>query len=272
MREHLLLIALLAIFALASLALQLTHSEYLKSLGPNLVAGFIGSFATIYGFEFILKRREARLALPVKAATYEDVRLIARWALMLWKSAYEASIGDSLPKSWEDLLSQRSINNVCLLLDIDRPVGAFPEIHWRHYLCTELTRIYTTALILLSRHGATLEPEVYGAVHRIASYNFGTSISQSEEMHTRMQITTPPVLLFYGSPIPEWFEAVLLLSRWTASEYKKLARQLSPNIHEPYEFTPLKTTDKPPSQVQNAEELLAQIAEQTKQNSAQGGH
>ena len=237
--------ALLVLFALLSFALKWTDSDYLKSLGPNLVAGFIGSGVTVYGVEYLQKRREERRMLPVKAAIYEDVRLIARWAMDLWRHAYISSVGDSAPQSWAGLLSEESIAKIRAALDFDKPVGAVPDVLWRDHFKNELTRIHDLAEKLLTRHGLMLEPNAYSAVHCVAIFNFGTVIEQSETVHRRLRIKWPSLLAFYGSPHGEWFEAVLAMHMWTISEYQTLVRKGLQNLREPHVFVPLKASNNP---------------------------
>jgi hypothetical protein len=48
-REHFILVGALVLLTVAAVAFNWSGNDYLKNLGPNLVAGFVGSALTIYG-------------------------------------------------------------------------------------------------------------------------------------------------------------------------------------------------------------------------------
>jgi hypothetical protein len=110
----------------SALILQIFGNENLSSLGSNLFAEFVGAAVTVYGIDYLIKRREERRLLPVRAASYEDVRIMTHWALDVWKNAYINSVGDASPKSWADLFSEVAIQKIALSLDITKPANVVP--------------------------------------------------------------------------------------------------------------------------------------------------
>jgi len=151
--------------------MQLMGNGYFSALGSNLIAEFIGAAAIIYGIDFLIKRREEKRLLPVKAASYEDVRVMTHWALDLWKEAYVNSVGDSSPKSWDDLFSSESLEKIQLALDITKPAKIFPKQPWSNYFDWVMERIHKHAEKVLERHAGFLEPEVHNAVYVIVYHS-----------------------------------------------------------------------------------------------------
>lgn len=122
-KENFFLVSLFLFLIGGAVAIQEYGGTYGASLGPNLVAEFIGAAFTVYGIDFLIRRREEKRLLPVGASSYEDVRIMTHWALDLWKTAYEDSIGNSDPRSWRELFSDEFIQKVMIGLDIRMTQG-----------------------------------------------------------------------------------------------------------------------------------------------------
>ena len=80
-RECFSLAAVLIALRVGSYLIGTFTNEFLRYLGPNLVAGFIGSAVTIFGFDVILRRRQQRLHLPIQGAIQFDMCLVCFSAL-----------------------------------------------------------------------------------------------------------------------------------------------------------------------------------------------
>jgi len=246
--------ALLLVLIAVSYRLTTSTNALLKDLGPNLISGFIGSAVTVYAIEFLQKRREKRRLLPVTASVFEDVRLMTDRALLFWKTCYQTSVGDGELSSWEDLLSESSIQKVLDSLDISRPPGIYPDVKWRNYFCEESTYIRDSAERVLTRHGMLLDPEIHNAVHKLVYYNYGTMIPTVEVTDRRFGVVNrPPILGYYIPRFSEYFDALLVLHRWTLSTYRMLLeRGAAASVHEPYTYTfkPLPIVQHPEARYQ----------------------
>jgi hypothetical protein len=229
-----------------ALALQFLCGEGLSSLGSNLVAEFIGAAVTVYGVDYLIKRHEERRLLPVKAASYEDVRVVTHWALDLWKGAYINSVGDSSPKSWADLFSEDTIKKVQMSLDITKPANVIPAQPWSTYFDREMEKIHAHAEKVLERHAGILAPEIHGAVYTLVYYNHH-KISEMIALDKQLGVPRPTCLGSYVPIIRNWFDAVLTMQTWTIAAHQKLTRSGIVNIHNPYTFSPLEEKALPPA-------------------------
>ncbi|MGY3872573.1 hypothetical protein ACW5XA_05160 [Aeromonas dhakensis] len=245
---HVTLFALFLVFIIGAVSLQIFGNDTFSALGANLLAESIGAAATVYGIDFLIKQREEKRLLPVKAASYEDVRVMTHWALDLWRKAYEQSVGDSVPNSWADLFSEESLAKIQKSLDITKHVNTLPSQPWGTYFDGEMDRICKHAEKVLERHGGFLEPEIHNAVYTIVYYNF-TKISHVILMDKHIGIPRPTNLGGYAPMIRAWFDAVLTMHDWTAKIHPYLTKNSIVNIHPPYEFSQLEIRDNPPAQL-----------------------
>lgn len=147
-------LALVLVFLCAgSYALSRTPSSYLQNLGPNLLAGFIGSACTIFGFDLVLRRREERLRRPIRAAIYNDVCRLCRAACVAYvKRAREVPY--ETPSRLPEAL-------LLVLSDINF-IGTESGQMW-------LTSIQDKAERILERYMVHLEPGMVEQLQRIAA-------------------------------------------------------------------------------------------------------
>jgi len=229
-------------------AYLLTYSPNsgLSGLGSNLIAEFLGAAVTVFGIDYLIKRREDDRLLPVRASSYEDVRLMTHWALDLWRGAYESSVGDNTPTSWVELLSEESLHKICISLDITKPANVHPPQPWSVYFDDASERIHKHAEQVLARHGFVLDPEVHNAVYAVVYYG-GHKISQLQGLDRHDRIPRPTNLGSYVPIMREWFDAVLSLHAWTISTHMYLVRHSVTDIHNPYLFRPLDVKTSPPA-------------------------
>lgn len=254
---HVTLLALFLAFIGGAVLLQNFGNDTFSALGSNLLAESIGALATVYGIDFLIKQREEKRLLPVKAASYEDVRVMTHWALDLWKSAYIQSVGDSVPNSWADLFSKESLDKIKVSLDIRKHAHTLPEQPWNIYFEGVMEKIHTHAEKVLERHGGFLEPEIHNAVYTIAYYNH-YKISNLIALDKTNGVPRPTNLGAYVPMIEVWFDAVLTMHDWTTKTHPYLTKHGIINIHAPYEFSQLETSDNPPARF-NDGILMAQV-------------
>lgn len=245
-RDGLKLPALFAVFIGVSTRLCFLKNEAASSLGLNLLAGFIGSLVTVYGIDYLARQREERRMLPVRAAAYEDVRIMTAWALNLWKEMYSNSVGDAAPTSWQEVVSPVSVGKIFVALDINKPAKVIPSRSWGAYIDHTLQRIHDHAEKVLMRHSANLDPAVHGAVYGIV-YHEQFGIGNLIALDRREGIPRPTNLGAYMYHNREWLEAVLLLHEWTRKAHKELTRQGISHVHAPNIFSRLEENVAPPA-------------------------
>jgi hypothetical protein len=229
-----------------ALALQVFGSENLSSFGSNLFAEFVGAAAAVYGIDYLIKRREERRLLPVRAAAYEDVRIMTHWALDLWKNAYINSVGETDPHNCADLFSEDIIKKIQLALDITKPANALPKQPWSTYFDREMERIHKHAEKVLERHAGHLDPEIHGAVYTLVYYSHHR-ISSLIKVDQQLGVPRPTNLGSYVPVVQQWFDAVLTMHEWTITAHQQQKRKGMSNIHEPYVFRPLEEKTHPPA-------------------------
>lgn len=255
-KDNIFLVALFLILIAGALIVQECGGTYGASLGPNLVSEFIGAATTVYGIDYLIRRREEKRLLPVKAASYEDVRVMTHWALDLWKAAYEKSVGNADPTSWRQLFSDEFIQRVMLALDVTKPANILPAAPWGNYIDHEMQRIHQWAEKILERHSGALDPEIHRAVYSIIYYKHH-DISNLQQHDRRGGIPRPNNLGSYMPAIREWFDAVIELHEWTVQTHEYLTGNGITRIHAPYNFA-APTVSKTPDARLDPTELIQQ--------------
>lgn len=241
--------------------LSKNSNSNLSSLGSSLVAEFLGAAVAVFGVDYLIRRREENNLLPVRASSYEDVRLLATWALDLWRNAYNGSVNDSAPCSWEQLLSEESVNKVLVSLDITKPANILPPMPWGSYIDHELDRIHGHAEKILERHGFILMPEVQNAVYNIVYYGGSTYRVMNIRRIDQQERVPRPTNLGSGFLLTrQWFDAALLLHRWLVSAHKKLIHNGFSHVHAPPEFLPLLRDRQLPASIE-----LSKLQEQVQE-------
>lgn len=222
---------------IVSFFMMISSSQYISSIGSNLVAGFIQTIVTLYGIDLLISYRDQKRDLPIYSCLYEDIRMITVRSLSLWHRAYEESVGDDTPKNWSELLSSENINKISYYLDLNKATKVIPEKVWSIYLDDQLEEIHTRSHDAMQRYIGKIAPEVYQALHTLSSapthkYKFQSLIKDLAQW----QPGYPAVLASRMIILPEWFSAVLVLSNWTEMEYKRLSDMGENNLKSPYKF------------------------------------
>lgn len=244
LKDNIFLVALFLILLGGAWLVQEYGGNYGASLGPNLISEFIGAAVTVYGIDFLIRRREELRLLPVRAASYEDVRVMTNWALNLWKTAYENSVGNADPTTWRQLFSDDFIKRVMMNLDIRKPANILPPAPWGNYIDHEMERIHQWAEKILERHGGVLDPDIHRAVYSIVYYKHH-GIANLQQHDRRDGIPRPNNLGSYMPVIREWFDAVIELHEWTVQMHEHLIRNGITRIHAPYHFVAPTVTEAP---------------------------
>lgn len=225
------LFLLLVIFAWLLIS---QSNQFLSGLGNNLLSNFIAAGVTVFGIDFVIRRREAKRLIPLKAAVYEDIRVMTHWALDLWKDVSNYSIGDESADDWETLFSEDALKKAWTCFDINTPANTYPPMSWADHLDSQMSKIHKHAERCMERHGHALDPEVHRALYTIVYYEW-YPIRNLINLDTQMGTPRPKTLLCYAPMLMDWFNAILTLNRWTKANYPLLTKDGVLGIHLPYE-------------------------------------
>jgi hypothetical protein len=97
---------------------------------------------------------------------------------------------------------------------------------------------------ILDRYMHQLEPEVFRAVHRLATHNH-YSIDSMRQLDSRNSWSRPTNLGSYLADIPEWRQAVLALHAWVSRTHPELEKEGATEIFAPEKFSLESRRDKP---------------------------
>lgn len=187
-------LALVLFFLCAgSYALSRTSSAYMQNLGPNLLAGFIGSACTIFGFDLVLRRREERLRRPIRVAIYNDVCRLCAAACVEYKRRASNNYFDT-PHRFEQAL---------LLLLYD---SSFIESESGR---TWLALINGKAERILERYMVHLDPEMVAQLQHVVALDLN---SLDDIRSWRNTLPTDQ---------KQWLGAIVGLHKWTWREFER---------------------------------------------------
>ena len=216
---------------------------------------------TIYGIDYIIKLQEKQRLIPLKAAAYEDIRLVVHWALDLWKTIFVESVGDNSIHSWDELFEKINLQRAMKMLDIRKPANINPPMPWGNFFDMNLQQIFERTEKIQGRITSSVEPEIYQAV---STLNYHTLSLKTVGFITNMDrangIPLPSALFYHFAPIPEWFSALLILQKWTVSTHDSLVKSGAKFIYAPYAFPKLEVSPTPRAQLPESE-LELQINE-----------
>ncbi len=185
-----------------SYALSRASSSYLQNLGPNLLAGFIGSAFTIFGFDLVLRRREKRLRRPIRAAIYNDVCRLCRTACIAYIERASA-VPRGTVYGWKGAL-------LCVLND-SHFIESQPGEIW-------LASIREKAERMLERYMVHLEPEMVEQLQHIAAVDLrflGDIGLRRNGLPTEQQ---------------RWLDTIVELHDWTWREFNRGELRISEPI------------------------------------------
>lgn len=223
-RQQLKLPALFLVLGGCAFALQRFGSPFFSSLGGNLISDFITAAILLYGIDVLVKDREERRLLPLRASVYRGVNGLVGRCLRTWHEAYERSVGTPHLKSWQELFSEDVLHKIFLQLDLGKKAPTTdPALKWFHYLDERFEGIRKSADQILDRNGVFLDPQVHHDVSRIASF-ITPKMAEFEKLDKRMGYPRPRCLYAYHPKDDEWFATVLRLLGWCEDTHRYLKR------------------------------------------------
>lgn len=187
--------------------LSLATDDYLKNLGLNLLAGFIGSIVTIFGLDVLMRRMNAHLRVPLRAAVYHDINGLLERAYWFWALGAAASAVhiSPNPRTHMDYLSESAINQAI--------EGEKFSTYWLESESAggrdSLSRISAEAEWISGQYGGNLNPDIVLALQMLTRDDFASG------------------LYSHGVIFPsfrEWSSGVLTLAKWAYQEHRYLER------------------------------------------------
>jgi hypothetical protein len=245
-RNHGLLVILLAVGIAVSLAMDWCPNSYIKGLGPNLLAGFIGSAVSVYGIDHLQRRRQMREQIPLLASCAEQVHLLSQTAIEFWRQAYQASVADGAVQSLEDLFAPSSIEKIKASLYMNAQSDETGK-DWSQRLTSAMYGVRVTASEILDRYATVVPPDVHRAIHVLAWVWLEKLVDMVRSSCPSLGYPIPDTLGGYWPEKPDWFEAVLTLHQWTEEIHRIFLDAGITFTNAPYKFIPPEQTDNPPA-------------------------
>lgn len=219
--------------------------------GLNAFTEILGIIVTIVFVAQLIRQQELRRTLPLQAAAYEDVRMLATRIIQFWEAAFyqavpqpvplelakilEASADLSVshmtpPLSVEHLFSLETINAIRVCLDLDSQPNVAPPRTWWEWLPQQEQEFYSRAERILERHAVNLDPEAYALVHQLMN-NFlhpdtGMRIMEAIRQFDQQEgFPRPRNLAAYWGTTAEALENVIKLNKWCIQKKRFLEKK-----------------------------------------------
>src|SRR4051812_9832473 len=88
------------------------YSSRFTDFGLNAFTETLGIIFTIVVVDQLIKNQEFKKSLPLRAAAYEDVRMLVTRIVYFWKEAYEQSVPLATPKTVGELSTAESFEQI----------------------------------------------------------------------------------------------------------------------------------------------------------------
>lgn len=208
--------------------------------GLNAFTEILGIIVTIVFVDQLIRQQELRRTLPLQAAAYEDVRILATRIIQFWEGAFYQAVPQPIPLvlvniikaspdfpvslttpplSTEQLFSIESFNLIRLCLDLDSQPNVAPPRTWWEWLPQQEQEFCSRAERILERHAANLEPEAYILVHQLINNllhaDTGMRIMGAMRQFDQQKgFPRPHNLAAYWGTTAEALETVVKLNKW----------------------------------------------------------
>lgn len=213
----------LFLIAFICLYLWLRLDGQISEFGLNAFTETLGIIVTVLIVDQLIRRQEQVRLLPQQAAAYEDVRLLISRMVSFWSETYKSSVTGSAPESLEELFSEESLTKICNHLNMDSQPNVVPRRTWWEWFPQNQIDFRKKAETILERHNSILDPEAYGAVHKIATHIMDPEmIATSRQIDIKSGFPRPKVLGSYWFPIEDYGSPILELVSWCKKKEKVL--------------------------------------------------
>lgn len=218
--------SILLLLAVASFVLW--QRGPLKDFGLNAFTEILGIIITVVIVERLLARQEARRNMPLKAAAYEDVRLLVSRLVSLLRTMFIEAVPQPAPTTVDALLTKESVDSIVSNLNVDAEAPVFPDKKWFEYLRDVGDEQRQAAEKILERYAATLDPKAYQLVHKLLDGTLDIGLMTPSTVRHLDRVKgwpRPTVLGFYTVIDSIDPEPIRLLYEWTVETEMLLRRR-----------------------------------------------
>jgi hypothetical protein len=195
----------------------------LSDFGLNAFTETLGIIFTVLIVEQLIRGQEFKKSLPLRAAAYEDVRLLVTRVVYFWHGAYEQSVPEATPKTVAELLTKSAFELINLNLDLDSKPNVTPATTWWQYLPHQQKDFITRGERILERHAVGLDPYAYALIHAMTTRQVEPEIiGLIRRADTEMGFPRPHNLGNHFLVLDEFLASVPQLYEWCKQEKELL--------------------------------------------------
>jgi hypothetical protein len=225
---NLLLTVFLIGVLIGALVIWIFGGKNYTDFGLNLFTEMLGVLITIFVIDYLVKRREHKKQLPIKASIYKDTFKFFGQYITIFHSSYVVSVPDELPENLEDFISENGIGKVFKYLDLNTKPRITPERTWFNYFQERRNSILNLGNTFLERYKGFTEPEVFNAIHTLIN---GTFLGTLGMMPTIMKVQSNKdnnyIMSFDSFHVhfsKEEYQALNILNNWIKKNYRTLKK------------------------------------------------
>jgi hypothetical protein len=232
----------------------------LTDFGLNAFTETLGIIVTVLIVDQLIKNQEFRKSLPLRAAAYEDVRLLVTRIINFWDDAYKQSVPLATPATVEELFSESRYNEIAQYLDLDSKPNVVPARTWWQHLPEQQQDFVSRGEQILERHAGNLEPQAYSLVHRLIRETMDPKMVNVIRVVDQQENIPRPHNLGSYFYMSEWVRnSIIQIYSWCKSEKLLLERYgLVVNYSVPNKLNSRARISSPPCMI-SPERLLDQL-------------
>jgi hypothetical protein len=201
------------------------YSSRFADFGLNAFTETLGIIFTILVVDQLIRNQEFKKSLPLRAAAYEDVRMLVTRIVYFWQEAYQQSVPRATPKTVADLFKAESFDDIGRYLDLDSKPNVTPARTWWQHLPEAQRDWISKGERILERHAVSLDPLAYSLVHNITVEQFPPELlTGMRAADAEMGFPRPHNLGSYFAVLDNYRSSVLPLYDWCIREKALLER------------------------------------------------
>lgn len=259
----------LSVIALICLYLW-KYSTSSVDFGLNAFTETLGIIVTVLIVDQLIKNQEFRKSLPLRAAAYEDVRLLISRIVSFWDGAYKQAVPLPTPATVEELFTEARFNEIAQFLDLDSKPNVIPARTWWQHLPEQQKDFIERGERILERHAGNLEPQTYSYVHTFTTgWTSPDMLNGLRQADKQLNFPRPHNLGSYYYINEEVLNTILQTYKWCKDEKQLLERYgLSIKLSVPERLNPRNGITSPPCMIspEKLQEQLRAVEEFRKQS------
>lgn len=190
---------LLAVLALIAIAWSVWVPGQ-EGMLQNLIAEVFGVWLAVVLIGEVMRRHQEGRELPARCVAFKEALHIHGEIAGIWAKAAEHVVAKN-PSAFrvgkDTSLFSRDLANILAQLNLDEEAPVVPSQPWRVYLVNKAAEIKARIDRTLSRHSATLKPEIAASLHAVETSDFLLILefqSQLPLIDQQMNVNRPPFL------------------------------------------------------------------------------